>query len=123
MKRKIYLIMLLSVMAFASCSQSSTKRVVVVAKTFVKPEAVELFKAAGKEIVLNTQKEEGCIRYNLHQDVSDSTVFLFYEEYVDMAAFESHKQQPHFAKFKEATSQFPSRHGEANVYEAVPAGK
>jgi len=48
------------------------------------------------EMVSKVSKEEGTIAYTLHRSQSDPTVFLFYEKYKDMAAFDYHKTTPYF---------------------------
>ena len=44
--------------------------------------------------------EPGCLAYRLHRAVDDPELFLFYETYVDAAAFEEHRQAPHLAQYR-----------------------
>ena len=44
--------------------------------------------------------EPGCVAYRLHRATGDPDLFLFYEAYVDDAAFEAHRQSPHLAAFR-----------------------
>ncbi|MBI2686044.1 MAG: antibiotic biosynthesis monooxygenase [Acidobacteria bacterium] len=44
-----------------------------------------------------TRKEEGCLRYDLFQDVSDPLKFTFIEEWASPAALERHSQSAHIA--------------------------
>lgn len=43
--------------------------------------------------------EPGCVSYIPHFIESDPTTCLIYEQYVDEAAVDAHKQTPHFAEF------------------------
>lgn len=45
--------------------------------------------------------EPGCLIYRLHRSTKDSDLFLFYEMYVDDAAFEAHRKAPHLAAYRE----------------------
>jgi quinol monooxygenase YgiN len=44
--------------------------------------------------------EPGCVAYRLHRADGDPDLFLFYEAYVDDAAFETHRRSPHLAAFR-----------------------
>jgi quinol monooxygenase YgiN len=48
-----------------------------------------------------TQKEEGCITFLLHRDMSDPRVFWIYEQYVDKVAHEAHTKTEHFKNIAE----------------------
>ena len=45
--------------------------------------------------------EPGCLVYRLHRSVKDPELFYFYETYKDDAAFETHRNAPHLAAFRE----------------------
>jgi quinol monooxygenase YgiN len=61
----------------------------------VPPGTEQRLLAAVDELVAKTRAEIGCLNYDLHQHLSDSTRFVFYENFTDMAAFESHFAQAH----------------------------
>jgi (4S)-4-hydroxy-5-phosphonooxypentane-2,3-dione isomerase len=42
--------------------------------------------------------EPGTLRFDVLEDGSDPSVIYFYEAYRDQAAFDAHKQGPHFKK-------------------------
>jgi quinol monooxygenase YgiN len=52
-----------------------------------------------------SRSEAGCLSYNLWTDSSNGTNFMFFEEWKDRAALETHFQTPHFTRFM---SLFPS---------------
>lgn len=45
--------------------------------------------------------EPGCLVYRAHRSTADAELFLFYETYVDEAAFEAHRNAPHLAAFRQ----------------------
>lgn len=45
--------------------------------------------------------EPGCLAYRVHRSTTDPEVFLFYETYVDEAAFEVHRGAKHLAAFRQ----------------------
>ena len=44
--------------------------------------------------------EPGCLRFDVIQDSGDPNRIWLYEVYVDEAAFEAHRQAPHFIKWR-----------------------
>jgi|SRR5581483_5445824 len=45
--------------------------------------------------------EPGCLVYRAHRSSHDPELFLFYEMYVDDAAFDIHRNAPHLAAYRE----------------------
>jgi len=46
-------------------------------------------------------KEPGCLRFDIHQEVEDPTLFLLTEIYADDAAFDAHRTSSHYLQFRE----------------------
>lgn len=44
--------------------------------------------------------EPGCLDYTPYRSVADPEAFVFYEEYVDQAAFDAHMAAPHMAPYR-----------------------
>ncbi|MEP0212521.1 MAG: putative quinol monooxygenase [Cellulophaga sp.] len=65
-----------------------------------KPEFTEEVKAALQNMVVETLKEEACIKYDLQQSLTDNNTFIFHEIWKNEAGLDLHGQQPHIAKFK-----------------------
>ncbi len=78
-----------------------SKKVVVLAGLRVKKGFAEEFLRAAFNVVSETRKEAGCLRYDLLIDVLDTLTFHFVEEYEDDAAFEAHRKQPYMDAFRE----------------------
>ena len=45
--------------------------------------------------------EPGCLAYRLHRSAADPDLFVFYERYVDAAAFELHRNAPYVLAYRE----------------------
>ncbi|MBF4692859.1 putative quinol monooxygenase [Fusibacter ferrireducens] len=51
--------------------------------------------ALSKELVLESRKEVGCIRYEMYQDQKNASVFTMIETWQDEETFQKHKETPH----------------------------
>ncbi len=51
-------------------------------------------------IVDATRKETGCIRYDIFRNTRNDREFMFVEEYVDEAAYQSHRQMPYMTPMR-----------------------
>jgi len=81
----------------------------VVAQFFIRNGEVEKALTLGKELVLETRKENGCISYELCQSMKNDTHIAFIEEWENQAALDAHFETPHFtdmvSKILELTEQ------------------
>lgn len=48
--------------------------------------------------------EEGCLRFDVHQDRDQPNRFFLYEIYVDEAALAIHREAPHYLAFRHDTA-------------------
>lgn len=60
---------------------------------------VNQFLQLAKQMIKDTNNEDGCISYNLYRDVTTSNSFIFYEVFKNEEAFELHNQSSHFKTF------------------------
>ena len=70
-------------------------------KFTVKPEHREKLMQMAAALVAPSNAEEGCISYQFYQDGSNPNNFLFFEEWKNQAALDSHFQKPYFLEFAE----------------------
>ena len=70
-----------------------------------KPDAVEAYKARLlRHARISLDREPGgCLRFDVHQDRNDPTLFFLIEVYRDEAALEIHRNSPHFAEYRRDT--------------------
>lgn len=73
--------------------------VTVVAKITAKNDAIETVKAELIKMLAPTRQEEGCREYRLHQDHENPAVFVFYENWQNLACLEQHMNSPHFQAY------------------------
>jgi quinol monooxygenase YgiN len=52
-----------------------------------------------RELIPASREEPGCRMYVVHRGKDDPQRFFIYEQYDDEAAFEAHKNSPHFQRY------------------------
>lgn len=52
------------------------------------------------DLAASSQKDKGCLIYNVHQSIEIPSEFMMYSLWENQAAFEEHNQQPHMQEFK-----------------------
>jgi (4S)-4-hydroxy-5-phosphonooxypentane-2,3-dione isomerase len=50
---------------------------------------------------ISLDAEPGCNRFDIYQESKDPTLFLLIEIYADEAAFDAHRNSPHYLQFRE----------------------
>ncbi|WP_313375420.1 putative quinol monooxygenase [Chishuiella sp.] len=73
----------------------------VIAKSIAKDDKIEETKKALEALVNPTRKEDGCIKYELFQDIDHPEVFVFSEEWESKTKLEVHLKQPHLVNWAE----------------------
>lgn len=68
----------------------------VIAKFFVKEDKVEEFLKLASVLVEESRKEEGCVSYNLLQDVSNPQTLIMVEEWESAKILKTHMASAHF---------------------------
>ena len=68
----------------------------VIAKFFVKEDKVEEFLKLAGELVQESRKEEGCINYNLVQDLNNKQILVMLEEWESAGILKTHMASAHF---------------------------
>ena len=70
----------------------------VVATGNVKKGCIEEYKKIASELIAETKKEDGCLAYDLFQDVSCETTLTFLESWESQAHLDAHMQSEHFKR-------------------------
>lgn len=73
----------------------TTTQVTVIAYLTVQPGTEQSFLDRFGALVAQTRAEHGCLDYDFCQHATDPHRFVFYETYVDQAAFDFHLSQPY----------------------------
>jgi pentatricopeptide repeat protein len=87
----------------------------VVAKSYVKNEKLSKALELTKEMVEKTVKEEGCIRYELFQDIKDPNVMIFIEEWESEEALNKHMVSEHFKRIIPQLNEQREKASEVNI--------
>lgn len=88
----------------------------MVAKNYVKPEKAQEFLGLCKSLVEASLKDEGCIDYGLYQELENSGVMTFLEEWKDEKSLDQHLNSSHFKKIFPLLSEYLEKETEVNVY-------
>ena len=87
----------------------------VVAKSITKAESIDNILVLLEELVEKTLKEEGCIKYQLFQDVKDPKVMIFLEEWASEEALNKHMASEHFKRIVPQLNMLREKASEVNV--------
>ncbi|HKL42580.1 MAG TPA: putative quinol monooxygenase [Clostridia bacterium] len=91
----------------------------IIAKNLVKESQIETFKVLTKELILKSKEEEGCIAYDLYEDMNNPTILTFIEMWSDEEAIEKHNQSDHFNKIVPKLGKL-IKDKEVSLYKKVP---
>lgn len=91
----------------------------VVAKKWILEGHSDDFIEAASELVKLTRLEEGCIQYELHQDVKDPSILTFIEQWESPEALAAHMKTEHFTRIVPLLATYSAREGEFNQYRQV----
>ena len=93
--------------------------VTVVAKNTINLDKYDEVMALCKELVEETRKEEGCIKYEVHQDVNDKSVLTMIEAWESQASLDKHMQSEHFTRIVPLLGPLMVAETDMNVYTQV----
>jgi quinol monooxygenase YgiN len=91
----------------------------VVAKSEIKEDQIEAYQRFAKELIHETRKEQGCISYELFQDLERPNVCTFIEAWEDQEALGRHMKSAHFERIVPQMAQLKEKQSEVNVYQLV----
>ncbi len=75
---------------------------IIHAARFVKPEFVDKFvEAVSLDAIGSTHEEQGCLRFDVYQNISNPSEIYLYEVYANSPAFTYHRGTPHIRKWQE----------------------
>lgn len=77
------------------------KSVTVLASLIAKDNKITEAKALLHSLLSPTREEEGCINYDLHQDLEKPTHFFLYENWTDKRFLDKHLESSHLQAFFE----------------------
>ena len=87
----------------------------VVAKSFAKPDKLNKILELSAEMVEKTVKEEGCIKYELFQDIKAPEVLVIVEEWESEEALSRHMASEHFTRIVPQLNELREKASEVNI--------
>jgi quinol monooxygenase YgiN len=72
---------------------------VLIARYVVRPGEEDAVEAALRAMTPLSRAEPGCLVYQAHRAVEDSSLFVLYEAYASEEAYVAHTQTEHFARY------------------------
>ena len=91
---------------------------IVVAKFTVKPGKKQEIIQLAQELIAATRQEAGCISYNLLEDPYQENGMVFFEEWADKQALQSHFTMPHIAEWRQKSADLKEGPSELSLYAA-----
>ena len=82
----------------------NNKRVHVIVTYEIKEDKIVSFIASITSLVAATNKEQGCIHYNLYPDTRSKNKFVMIEEWDNQENLTKHLQQAHLKTFRDITT-------------------
>jgi quinol monooxygenase YgiN len=90
----------------------------VVAKNKIMDDKIDVVLKLYEKLVTETRKEDGCIKYELFQDVNDLTVLTMIEEWEEKIKLDAHMKTEHFTSIVPMVGEFVIG-SELNIYNKV----
>lgn len=124
MSKKItfFIVILSTLTAFCACDRQSKvanersnayyadldNQLKIIAEITLKPNAMESMRPVFEKLIAASQAEEGCIYYDLHKDMSDTTntKYVILEIWKDQQAIDAHNESHHFKTFQQTSGDY-----------------
>ena len=87
----------------------------VVAKSLAKADKLDTILELSAELVEKTVKEEGCIKYELFQDIQDPKIMIIIEEWESEEALSKHMASEHFKRIVPQLNEMREKASEINI--------
>ena len=91
----------------------------VIAKHFIREDKINEFLESANKLVEASLKEEGCINYELYQDINDSDVVTIIEEWKDKTELDKHMDSEHFKSIVPKLGELSRKEGDINIYKKL----
>jgi len=92
---------------------------VVIAKVTAQADQIEAVKTALEAVLEPVRNEEGCLLYDLHQDIENKNIFFFYENWDSVSHLEKHRMTDHMVHLGEQIKDLLEKHMEVNLMDKL----
>ena len=93
--------------------------VVVIGSMRVAPEQVEAIRPHLRVLVETTRRDDGCLAYDVAEDLLDPGLFRVSEVWPDQASLDAHGAAPHIAPWREAAAACGLHDRQFAIYDAI----
>jgi quinol monooxygenase YgiN len=93
--------------------------IAVVAVLKAKPGKEEALGEALGKLVSPSREDDGCISYDLHRNLDDRSVFIFYERWESKELLDQHLAQPHLTAFGEKAGELLDGPSDVKILEIL----
>ena len=93
--------------------------ITIVAKKLIKQGKLEEFKALAEDLINESRNEEGCIAYNLYEDINNSYILTFIEEWKNEEVIKLHNSTEHFTNIVPKLADLQEGKTEVNLYKMI----
>ena len=97
--------------------QPANFKKMITARLFIKPGSEADFISAAQVMIINSNKEEGCLGYMLYQDPYEKTNFIFVESYKNQTAVDTHLSTPYFKEFGNKIANLTTKPMEVKIFD------
>ena len=91
----------------------------VVVKSEIKDGQIDAYRRLAAELARETRKEQGCVSYELFQDIQNQNVFSFIEAWENQDLLDRHMTSEHFQRIVPQMASLREKPAEINVYRLV----
>ncbi|HMO19827.1 MAG TPA: putative quinol monooxygenase [Candidatus Melainabacteria bacterium] len=98
-------------------------KVTVIAKLKAKPGLEEKVRQELEVMVKETEKEPGCINYDLHRHMEEPGTFLFHENWESKEALDRHMKTEHFLRLSGIAADILAEEPEISLFEQIRQSK
>jgi quinol monooxygenase YgiN len=79
------------------------QKLTIVARILAKEDKRDFVKSELLKLIDVTRAEQGCMNYDLHQDIENPNLFLFFENWENRELWQIHMNNKHLAEYIQAT--------------------
>ncbi|CAB1262834.1 putative quinol monooxygenase [Clostridium sp. MT-14] len=90
--------------------------ITIVAKSIIKKGEKEKYLKLAKELIEKSRKENGCISYKIFEEINDSSILTFMEQWKNARAIQEHNNSEHFKRIVPLLAELRVSKSEINTY-------
>ena len=93
--------------------------ITIIAKSVILDGMKERFKELISELITESRKENGCISYNLFEDMNNKNILTIIEEWEDEKSIENHNKSDHFNRIRPLLSKFREGSPQVELFKLI----